>query len=360
MNNVLEQKASEIYQSMISNSSKRNHNPPQQSKSEFIKWITTQDRWKSITDNWIGSNFNTLLAPSVDRIDTSVGYEVSNMRLVTWVENMEYNFKYNKFSGRTVEIYDIEGNFICEKENVFHASLATGININTLSGNCKKNKSISGGAYQFKFKDSKKKIVNLTNHFKNVKKRPVYMVSLKGDILRAFKSITEALIFLGVNKNKTSGISTICKRGVGIYQGYRWCFADEESYKQLLDNLPSSIVQYDLEGNFVAEYFSVTEAHKTTKIANINVVLDVPNKARGGFQWRTKDSDVEVGVYNPKENINYKKVYQFTKKGEFIAEHESLRKVVEEFGGRKKGYEKSMYGEKPNYKGFKWSRSRYI
>jgi len=358
MKKLLEDKINQLYKAMVRNSRKRKHNPPCFSISEFKEWITSQPRFENIIKNWVDSSFNTYLAPSVDRIDDNVGYMFSNMQLVTWVENME---KSHNDRSHEVYVYDIKGNLVKKVSNSFAASLFTKDSPFVVRNNCKGVSKLSSCGYQYKYVGSNKQITDLSNNPDlKICNFPVYMVSKKGEIVKRFNSISKALKFLDIDPKRTNKISNICKQGVGIFQGYRWCFADDESYKQLLDNIPSSVIQYDLEGNFVSEYFSVTEAGKITEISGIREVLDAPNKSRGGFQWRTKDSDVEVGVYDREENIIYKKVYQFTKQGEFIAEYESLKKVVEKFGGRKKGYEKAMYGEKPSYKGFKWSRNKSL
>lgn len=43
--------------------------------------------------NWEDSGYNTYLAPSLGRINEREGYSFDNLKLVTWVENLNSGFK---------------------------------------------------------------------------------------------------------------------------------------------------------------------------------------------------------------------------------------------------------------------------
>lgn len=60
--------------------------------SEFILWIMNQDNYKSIYLNYIASNKDRNLCPSVDRLDDYKTYSIDNIRLTIWKENKD---KYN-------------------------------------------------------------------------------------------------------------------------------------------------------------------------------------------------------------------------------------------------------------------------
>ncbi len=51
------------------------------------------------------------------------------------------------------------------------------------------------------------------------------------------------------------------------------------------------VLQYDKEGNFIAEYFSQTEASRQTGIPQSNIwkVLEGKRKHAGGFRWQRKN-----------------------------------------------------------------------
>lgn len=57
------------------------------SKEEFYDWAESHPDWLKLYSNWVESGFDRKLAPTVDRIDPSKGYELSNMRWLTHSEN---------------------------------------------------------------------------------------------------------------------------------------------------------------------------------------------------------------------------------------------------------------------------------
>lgn len=351
MEDVIKQKITSLRNSMIANSKSRGHQSPKLSLKQFKLWITSQPRWDNIVANWVDSGFNTYLAPSVDRLNNDKSYTLNNIQLVTWVENMANNYK---DSSHTIEIYNTQGSFIGVADNSFAASLVTKDTIYTISNGCRSKKRLSKNGFQYKYMGSSKVIGDLTSHENKIGKSiPVYMLSLEGDFIKRFKSFSEALKFLGLSTRRTTKIKSVCEGKTNTFQGYRWCYADEASHKKLLRTIKGgSIVQYDLKGNKLKVFSRVSD----TGCKAVKEALDKPNKQRCGFQWRTLDSGIEVNEYSKNYCIELKKVYQYDKQHNFITEHKSLKSVIEKFGGRRKGYEKVLYGEKPSYKGFYWSR----
>lgn len=65
-------------------------------KDEWLKWCYEPNNYKKfieIYNNWVQSDFKEKLSPSIDRIDNSLGYIVSNLQWLTKSENCS---KYNK------------------------------------------------------------------------------------------------------------------------------------------------------------------------------------------------------------------------------------------------------------------------
>lgn len=56
-------------------------------KQEFYEWAKNNNDYPDLFINYVLSDFDRKLAPSVDRIDSEKGYEISNMRFVTMSEN---------------------------------------------------------------------------------------------------------------------------------------------------------------------------------------------------------------------------------------------------------------------------------
>lgn len=56
-------------------------------KEEFYDWALSRPDFHALFDAWVASGYARRLAPSVDRIDSSRGYEPGNMEWVTHSEN---------------------------------------------------------------------------------------------------------------------------------------------------------------------------------------------------------------------------------------------------------------------------------
>lgn len=56
-------------------------------KREFYSWAKDNRAFLSLFESYKASNYRQSLAPSVDRIDSSKGYLISNMEWVTHSEN---------------------------------------------------------------------------------------------------------------------------------------------------------------------------------------------------------------------------------------------------------------------------------
>lgn len=56
-------------------------------KETFYKWAISNTKFLSLFDEYKKSGFERKLAPSVDRVDSKIGYELTNMEWVTHSEN---------------------------------------------------------------------------------------------------------------------------------------------------------------------------------------------------------------------------------------------------------------------------------
>lgn len=56
-------------------------------REEFYCWAMSDPTFYTLFENWKQSGYERKLTPSVDRIDSSVGYTLDNMEFVTMSEN---------------------------------------------------------------------------------------------------------------------------------------------------------------------------------------------------------------------------------------------------------------------------------
>lgn len=67
---------------------------PYLSKSDFMEWANeNMTTFMELYNKWAASGFNTKLIPSVDRIDSNLGYTRGNIQ---WLSRSENTIKFNK------------------------------------------------------------------------------------------------------------------------------------------------------------------------------------------------------------------------------------------------------------------------
>lgn len=61
------------------------------------------------------------------------------------------------------------------------------------------------------------------------------------------------------------------------------------STQKMSNKNKKSVLQFDLEGNFIAEYDSAEEAAKSCGLTNVSACCRGKYKTAGGFLWRYKN-----------------------------------------------------------------------
>ena len=107
------------------------------------------------------------------------------------------------------------------------------------------------------------------------------------------------------------------------------------------------IYQYDLEGNFIAEYKGMPSAKKALGIKSDIYKAIKLGRTAGGFQWSFQKFD-KISPVQYKSG-KAKKVGKFDEQGNLIKEYSSLTKCKEEEGS---GVIHVLNGRDDNHKGF--------
>jgi len=76
-----------IYNNQKRLSKKRGMYEPSYTYEKLYKWITTQQNFEELYNNWINSDYHYSKVPSVDRLDNKDNYNFGNIQLITFKEN---------------------------------------------------------------------------------------------------------------------------------------------------------------------------------------------------------------------------------------------------------------------------------
>ena len=134
------------YQGMKARAKKRKMNPPTFTKTELISWVLNQPNFNQLWKNWEESNYNTLLSPSINRLDNSKSYSFDNIELITWGENYKKGSEYIK---KPVIQLSLNNEYI----NTFDSAIDVNF-INSVTNICRccNGKQKTSGGYKWMFK----------------------------------------------------------------------------------------------------------------------------------------------------------------------------------------------------------------
>ena len=153
------------------------------------------------------------------------------------------------------------------------------------------------------------------------REKPVVQFDLNGEFLRFFESIHEAERATGV---KRPSIIAVCERDKITAGNSQWRYAHDtlsvSKVKAGRDNVIQKVSQYDIEGNYIRTFESITEAMRLTGVdaSTIAKVCRGKKQTTKGYRWQYGDSKDKLSPLVIYENNQKKKIYLKTYEGEEI------------------------------------------
>lgn len=117
-------------------------------------------------------------------------------------------------------------------------------------------------------------------------KKTVYQYNIKdGSLVSSYNCLKDA--GNAVNAMKQS-ISRACLSVNQTYRGFYWSYSYKEPFIPVVDDRKKNVLQYTIHGHLLAEYESVAEASRQTKLnkSSISKVCRGERMSAGGFVWR--------------------------------------------------------------------------
>lgn len=204
-----------------------------------------------------------------------------------WVKSkMTYNItlggKYTIYETLKKEIaqYTLSGEFIRTWSSITEASETLGltsINNNILG------KSKYCGDFQWRLYTGDE------SNIPPVEKREkaVYQFDLQGNLLKVWKSASEASKEFKNPKSAKEAIYHVCIGKTIQAYGYYWSYTNKFELRP--NKNCSAVAKYNDAGNFLESYTSIAEAARENNIntaANIRAAISGRQKRCGGFRWR--------------------------------------------------------------------------
>lgn len=76
-----------IYLTQVTNSVNRGHVLPAYTLPELEAWMIAQANFGTLYQAWVSAGYPKDLAPSIDRINDSLPYQLDNLQLMSWADN---------------------------------------------------------------------------------------------------------------------------------------------------------------------------------------------------------------------------------------------------------------------------------
>lgn len=132
--------------------------------------------------------------------------------------------------------------------------------------------------------------------------KPIVEYDLKGNYLGEYESSSYYQNFINCEYN-SSAITRSCNKFTK-YKNRQFRFKGAKKpgeYKKGLPNHICKIYQFDLEGNFIKEYVSITEASRITKTSRTSICGCISGKYKkaNNYLW-SKEPQIDVKTINPK------------------------------------------------------------
>ena len=131
-----------IYHGQKLSSRKRGHPSPDYTKDELKDWLYRQKApgFRGLYNTWVSSGHLKEFKPSCDRLDESKGYDLNNIRLVTWAENAKAYKDSKVLSGKgdciAVDQLDLQGNLVKTYHSINEAARKTNSDICNIQRCC--------------------------------------------------------------------------------------------------------------------------------------------------------------------------------------------------------------------------------
>ena len=117
-------------------------------------------------------------------------------------------------------------------------------------------------------------------------KKLIYQYSLTGELESTFQSLEEASKSSSISEDS---ISHACVGDRKTSNGFYWTYTSTFDLKE--DYRKKKVIQYDLEGELVKVFDSISDASKQTEINKSSIAKCCRGERNmvGGFIWRTKN-----------------------------------------------------------------------
>lgn len=236
-------------------------------------------------------------------------------------KSYDSNYGYNKTLGgddltisveKKVLQYSVDGKFLKKYSSLTEAAVKTKTNISRIS-DCANGKRFTTNGFIWLFEDDELKYEKLNDKIRekkhpsamcggsNHQARSIEQYSLDGLYIKTYPSAQDAADELGIDYSAIKSSASRRKNNHFTSGGYIWIHSDEVDKYEILHEIidaykksgcEKAVCQYSLNGEFIREYSSITEAKKnfSKKSGHIGSACNGKRNTAYGYKWKFKES----------------------------------------------------------------------
>lgn len=166
-------------------------------------------------------------------------------------------------------------------------------------------------------------------------------------------------------------INLVCKGKRKSAGGFFWKYKENDSsfckkdiQQEVYKNAPDdvTVLQYDIEGNFICEYATVEEASQATNTNKTSIILCLQGKhtQANHYIWKYKNGDIVQHIDSPKiDTITRTPVVMYDIKGNIVNEFPSIKEAASITGVSRSGINQCLRGSTKSAGGYIWKYKNY-
>lgn len=222
--------------------------------------------------------------------------------------------------------YDDKGNFICEYDSIKDASISINRSFTSVWRAIQTKSKCAG--YFFSETKYDKLDLSLMKQYNGINTIPVFQYSITGEFECCYNSIKDAARILNIsdaNLGVAIKLGTMCNNKYFL-STYEEQFSNAKSKQQR----NTMIYQYDLDGNFIAEYKGMPAAKKALNIKSDIYKAIRLGRTAGNFQWSFEKLE-KMEPVQPKSG-KARRIGKYDLEGNLVKEYKSLAECKKENG----------------------------
>jgi hypothetical protein len=187
-------------------------------------------------------------------------------------------------------------------------------------------------------------------YWKNIVKKSAYYVSIMQEFDNESDCLAEEtrlILLYGRICNNTGSLCNIVK------DDYEIKFLARQS---IGDSRKIHVYQYDIDGNFIKSYSSITCASKELHLSLSDISLSVKGVRHlvGGFQWKNY-KQIKIPAFNKLKSYNHKNfVDQYDLSGNFIKQWNNVSQISRDLNIGRSGICNCLSGISKSSAGYVW------